>query len=64
MKKRISDCVNSVVDFVTEASICMVVCNILHIDNIDELSDSFPEDEDEKQKMFEDICRSVCSKTC
>ena len=62
MKKKISDCVNSVVDFfnfVTEASICMIVCNILHIDNIDELSDSLPEDEDEKQKMFEDICRSV-----
>ena len=62
VKKKISDCVNSVVDFfnfVTEASICLIVCNILHIDNIDELSDSLPEDEDGKQKMFEDICRSV-----
>ena len=43
-------CVNSVEDFfncVIETSICMIFCNILHIDNIDELSDFFPKDEDE-----------------
>jgi hypothetical protein len=59
VKKKISDCVNSVVDFfnfVTEASVCMIVCNIL---NIESISDVLPEDEAEKQEMFEDICKSV-----
>lgn len=37
VKNKISDCVTSVVDFfnfVTEGSVCMIVCNILNIDNI------------------------------
>lgn len=38
VKKKIFDCVNFVVDFfnfVIEGSVCMIVCNILNIDNID-----------------------------
>lgn len=53
---------NSVVDFfnfVTEGSVCMIVCNILNIDNIDVNSDVIPEDGTERQEMFEDICKSV-----
>lgn len=62
VKKKISDCVNSVVDFfnfVTEGSACMIVCNILNIDNIDVNSDVIPEDGTERQEMFEDICKRV-----
>lgn len=62
VKKKISDCVNSVVDFfnfVTEGSVCMIVCNILNIDNIDVNSDVIPEDGTERQEMFEDICKRV-----
>lgn len=62
VKKKISDCVNSVVDFfnfVTEGSVCMIVCNILNIDNIDVNSDVIPEDGTERQESFENICKSV-----
>lgn len=62
VKKKISDRVNSVVDFfnfVTEGSVCMIVCNILNIDNIDVNSDVIPEDGIERQEMFEDICKRV-----
>lgn len=62
VKKNISDCVNSAVDFfnfVTEGSVCMIVCNILNIDNIDVNSDVIPEDGTERQEMFEDICKRV-----
>ena len=47
VKKKISDCVNSVVDlfnFVTEASVCMIACELLNIDDIDEIADAVPAD--------------------
>ena len=45
-KNVLSDCVNSVVDFfnfVTEASVCMIVCELLNIDDIVEIVDAVPE---------------------
>lgn len=53
--KKISDCVNSVVDFfdfVTEASVCMIVCRILNINNIDDISDALPDDNIDRLTVF------------
>ncbi|XP_056021859.1 uncharacterized protein LOC130054866 [Ostrea edulis] len=47
VKKKISDCVNSVVDFfnfVTEGCVCLIICKLLNIKNIDELSNLVPDD--------------------
>lgn len=44
VKKKISDCINSVVDFfnfVTEGCVCMIVCQMINIENIDALQKAF-----------------------
>ena len=46
--RKKSDCLNSVEDFfnfVTEASMCMIACELLNIDDIDEIADSLPAEE-------------------
>ncbi|XP_048736103.2 uncharacterized protein LOC125651518 [Ostrea edulis] len=62
VKKKISDCVNSVVDFfnfVTEGCVCLIICKLLNIKNIDELSNLVPDDDKERQDMFVDLCKQV-----
>lgn len=60
VKKKISDCVNSVVDFfdfVTEASVCMIVCRILNINNIDDISDALPDDNIDRLTVFHELVK-------
>lgn len=60
--KKISDCVNSVVDFfdfVTEASVCMIVCSILNINNIDDIWDALPDDKNDRQTVFHELSEEV-----
>lgn len=59
-EKKISDCVNSVVDFfdfVTEASVCMIVCRILNINNIDDISDALPDDNIDRLTVFHELVK-------
>lgn len=67
VKKKISDCVNSVVDFfdfVTEASVCMIVCRILNINNIDDISDALPDDKIDRQTVFHELSEEVVRLAC
>lgn len=53
---------NSVVDFfdfVTEASVCMIVCRILKINNIDNISDALPDDKIDRQTVFHELSEEV-----
>ena len=63
VKKKISDCVNSVVDlfnFVTEASICLIVCDIINIENVDDMCDTIPADDSVATKEpFSEICTQI-----
>lgn len=46
---------NSVVDvfdFVTEASVCIIVCRILNINNTDDISDALPDDKIDRLTVF------------
>ena len=62
VKKKISDCVNSVVDFfnfVTEASVCMIACELLNIDDIDEMADALPADEVDRYTFLASLSKKV-----
>lgn len=62
VKKKISDCINSVVDFfnfVTEGSVCMIVCQMLNIENIDDIAESIPDDSKQREELFINICEKV-----
>lgn len=55
VKKKISDCINSVVDFfnfVTEGCVCMIVCQIINIENIDDIAESIPDDSKQREELF------------
>ena len=58
-----SDCVNSVVNlfnFATEASICLIVCNIINIENVDNMWDTIQADESVgPQELFSVICTQI-----
>lgn len=43
----------------TEGCVCLIICKLLHINNIDELSDIVPDGDKEKQDMFLDLCKQV-----
>ena len=58
VKKKISDCVKSVVDFfnfVTEASMCMIACELMNIDDIDETADALPADEVDRYTFLDSL---------
>lgn len=63
VKKKIYDCINSVVDFfnfVTEGSVCMIVCQMLNIENIDDIAESIPDDSKQREEeLFINICEKV-----
>jgi hypothetical protein len=62
VKKKTSDCINSAVDFfnfATEASVCLIVCDILHMDNIDDICQTIPSDTVAVQNLFVSICEQV-----
>ena len=63
-QEKISDCVNSVVDFfnfVTEASVCMIACELLNIDDIDEIADALPADEVDRYTFLASLSEKVVS---
>lgn len=46
-------------DFVTEASVCMIVCRILNINNIDDISDALPDDKMDRQTVVHELSEEV-----
>lgn len=46
-------------NFVTEAIVCLIVCNILDMDNIDDVCQTIPTDKEAVQNLFMNICEQV-----
>lgn len=62
VKKKISDCINSDADFfnfVTEGCVCMIVCQMLNIENIDDIAESIPDVLKQREELFRNICEKV-----
>jgi hypothetical protein len=62
VKKKISDCVNSVVDFfnfITEACVCVIACTLLNINDFDDTSDLLPDTEEGRLTFLDDLSEQV-----